>query len=197
MKNILNVKNNTSSCAGTGLRTENVTFSKNKKQIKAIYHAAFPKNERMPFGLMIFLTFLLTTKFFAFYDGSTLCGMIYMSKLGGQAFIMFFAVDEKLRSKGYGSKILAEVRTRYPKSNIAVSIEKCDESAPDFELRKRRKAFYLRNGYSDSGYDIKLNGILQEVLSSGGFNRVRFSLFLIVYSCFAILPMIRKREKTE
>ncbi|NLG04476.1 MAG: GNAT family N-acetyltransferase [Clostridia bacterium] len=185
---------NMKSTMTSGLRIENVLFSKHKKQIKEIYIDSFPKEERMPFGMMIFMTCFITTKFFAYYDGDTLCGFIYMAKIGRQIFILFFAVDEKLRSKGYGAKILGEIRARYPKCNIVVSIEHCGEDAPELELRQRRKGFYMRNGYSDSGYNIKLAGVEQELLVSGGeFNKVRFTLFLLGYSCLAIIPKIWKR----
>lgn len=173
---------------------KHVLFCKEKKQIKKIYEDAFPKKERMPFVLMVAMSLLLTTKFFAFYDNERLCGLIYMAKIGRQAFIMFFAVDEQLRSKGYGAKILGILKNKYPNCKIVVSIEPCNESAQNFTLCQRRKNFYLQNGFCDTGYNIKLNGINQEILISGGaFRRVTFSVFLIFYSCFAIIPNIRKR----
>lgn len=177
------------------LRAEPVLLCKDRKRIKAIYLAAFPKEARMPFGLMLCLSCFPATKFLAFYDGDTLCGLIYMGKIVRQAYILFFAVDEALRSHGYGGRILRMLRARWPKCHIVVSIEPCREGAPDLALRRRRKAFYMQNGYQDSGYDIKLGGIEQEVLVSGGaFNRARFSVFLLGYSCLAIIPRIWKRK---
>ena len=93
-------------------------------------------------------------------------------------FIMFLAVDESLCTKGYGSAILKEIKNRYPDKKIMVSIEPCNDSAPDIEVRKRRKAFYRKNGYSETGYMIKLSGVVQEIMiTNGDFDKKEFLLF--------------------
>lgn len=98
-------------------------------------------------------------------------------------FLMFLAVDDSLRSKGYGSAILAEIRNRYPEKKLIVSIEPCEDTASDIAVRERRKNFYRRSGYCESGYMMKLNGIVQEVLiANGKFRKNEFRLFFILYS---------------
>ena len=82
------------------LHVEKVWRSKRKKEIKNIYMSSFDKKDRMPFFMMIAMSFLWNTEFFAFYDGDILCGFIYMATIHRMSFVMFFAVDEKLRSKG-------------------------------------------------------------------------------------------------
>ena len=106
-------------------------------------------------------------------------------------FIMFLAVDESLRTKGYGSAILKEIKNRYPDKKIMVSIEPCDDSAPDIEVRKRRKAFYRKNGYGETGYMIKLSGVVQEIMiTNGDFGKKEFLLFFIFYSNGTVWPKI-------
>ena len=106
-------------------------------------------------------------------------------------FIMFLAVDESLRTKGYGSAILKEIKNRYPDKKIMVSIEPCNDSAPDIEVRKRRKAFYRKNGYSETGYMIKLSGVVQEIMiTNGDFDKKEFLLFFIFYSNGTVWPKI-------
>lgn len=106
-------------------------------------------------------------------------------------FIMFLAVDESLCTKGYGSAILKEIKNRYPDKKIMVSIEPCDDSAPDIEVRKRRKAFYRKNGYSETGYMIKLSGVVQEIMiTNGDFDKKEFLLFFIFYSNGTVWPKI-------
>ena len=106
-------------------------------------------------------------------------------------FIMFLAVDESLRTKGYGSAILKEIKNRYPDKKIMVSIEPCNDSAPDIEVRKRRKAFYRKNGYSETGYMIKLSGVEQEIMiTNGDFDKKEFLLFFIFYSNGTVWPKI-------
>ena len=106
-------------------------------------------------------------------------------------FIMFLAVDESLRTKGYGSAILKEIKNRYPDKKIMVSIEPCNDSAPDIEVRKRRKAFYRKNGYGETGYMIKLSGVVQEIMiTNGDFGKKEFLLFFIFYSNGTVWPKI-------
>ena len=161
------------------------------RNIKRIYFDAFPKNERMPFFMMILMSKLWNTQFLSFYDGNIPCGFIYFAVNRKMVFIMFLAVDESLRAKGYGSAILKEIKNRYPDKKIMVSIEPCDDSAPDIEVRKRRKAFYRKNGYGETGYMIKLSGVVQEIMiTNGDFDKKEFLLFFIFYSNGTVWPKI-------
>ena len=76
------------------------------RNIKCIYFDAFPKNERMPFFMMVLMSKLWNTQFLSFYDGDIPCGFIYFAVNRKMIFIMFLAVDESLRTKGYGSAII-------------------------------------------------------------------------------------------
>ena len=164
--------------------------------VKQIYFDTFPKKERMPFPMMVAMSKLWNTDFLSFYDGDTFCGFIYLAHNRNIIFVMFFAVDEKLRSKGYGSTILQEIQKKYPKKKIIISIEPCDETAPDIETRKRRKDFYLRNGYKETGYMIKLLGVVQEIIiANGEFNKTQFRNFFVLYSNGTMWPRIWKQSE--
>ena len=141
---------------------------KNAKAVKAIYHAAFPKEERMPFWTMRLLAKMPTTQLLAFYEGGTLCGFAYVGLGEKVAFLMFLAVDQASRSQGHGSAILQALRERYPHHKHLVSIELCGEGVPNREQRLRRKAFYLRNSYQETGWQITLSKLPQEVLVANG-----------------------------
>ena len=94
------------------LKTANVKL--NDAGVKRIYLDAFPKEERMPFSMMVAMSKLWNTSFWAFYDKDVLCGFVYMAVNRNLAFLMFLAVDEALRSQGYGSAILQEISKKYP-----------------------------------------------------------------------------------
>ncbi|MGL4344557.1 MAG: hypothetical protein ACRCTE_05105 [Cellulosilyticaceae bacterium] len=174
-----------------GLSVEKVRRSKRKQEIKGIYTEAFVKEDRMPFWMMIAMSYLWHTEFLAFYDGDTLCGFTYMATMGKLTFVMFFAVDEGLRSKGYGGQILSQVQMRHPNNKIMVSIEPCDEDAKDLDQRIKRKQFYGRSGYKESGYLMKLGGKTQEVLiKNGQFNRGQLIRFFMLYSNLTVIPKI-------
>lgn len=176
------------------IRVEKVKWK--HSDVKQIYFEAFPKEERMPFPMMVAMSKLWNTDFWSFYDDDTLCGMVYLAHNRKMVFVMFLAVDESLRSKGYGSAILKEIKNRYPNKKIIISIEPCDEGASDLELRRRRKAFYLRNGYQETGYLLKLNGVVQEIIiTNGAFAKMEFRLFFAAYSNGTMWPRIWKRAK--
>ena len=150
----------------------------------------------MPFPLMVAMSKLWNTDFLGFYEEDTLCGFIYLAHNRKIVFVMFFAVDAALRSKGFGSAILQEIQKKYPTKKIIISIEPCDETAPDIEIRKKRKAFYLRNGYKETGYMIKLAGVVQEIIiANGEFNKSQFKRFFVLYSNGTMWPRIWKQSE--
>ena len=168
------------------------------RDIKRIYFDAFPKNERMPFFMMVGMSKLWNTQFLGFYDGDIPCGFAYFAINRKIVFIMFLAVEGSLRSKKYGSAILTEIRNRYPNKKLIVSIEPCEEAAPDIEVRKKRKEFYRRNGYCETGYQIKLSGVVQDVLiANGEFEKNEFRLFFILYSNGTVWPKIWRKDTAK
>lgn len=58
--------------------------------VKEIYFDSFPKNERMPFPMMVVMSKLWNTEFLAFYDNDKLCGFIYLAHNRKVVFVMFF-----------------------------------------------------------------------------------------------------------
>lgn len=164
------------------------------KNVKDIYFEAFPKSERMPFPMMVAMSKLWNTDFLEFYDADTSCGFVYLAHNSKVVFVMFFAVDKDLRSRGYGSAILQEIQDIYSDKKIIISIEPCDKSATDIELRTRRKDFYMRNGYKETGYMMKLNGVVQEIIIiNGEFNKNQFRIFFALYSNGTVWPRIWKQ----
>ena len=177
------------------LKVEKVKGSKRKREIKEMYVSSFPKEDRMPFMLMVMMSYLWNTEFLAFYDDDALCGFVYMATMGKQSFVMFMAVNENLHSKGYGSRILETVQSMYLNNKIIVSIEPCDENKEDFGQRVRRKHFYLKNGYLETGYFMKLGGKKQEVLIKNGmFSKTKFIIFFMIYSFCTVIPRIWKKN---
>jgi len=162
------------------------------KDVKAVYLDSFPPNERMPFWMMVAMSKLWNTRFLSFYDNDKLCGFIYFAVQFRQIFVMFFAVNKELRSKGYGSEILNELQRLYPTKTVTVSIEhsKTDKTGE----QERRKRFYLKNGFKETGYLIRMRGVEQEILvRNGEFSKAKFRAFLALYSNGMLWPKIWKK----
>lgn len=159
--------------------------------VRQIYISSFPRRERMPFPMMAAMSLLWNTGFYSFYDGEKLCGLLYLASMGKMTFVMFFAVDEKLRSQGYGSRILKTLALMKPGHKIILSIEPCDADAPNLGERQRRKRFYLHNGYRETGYMTRIAGQTQEILiANGEFDSRQFRRFFILYSNLTMYPKV-------
>ena len=106
--------------------------------------------------------------FLAFYDDDIFVGFIVVSQHKNMIYVFFFAIDQTLRSSGYGARALSTLKEHYKGCQFFADIEKIDVTAPDNEERKRRRAFYLRNGYKTSEYFMFYKETDYEVLYSEG-----------------------------
>ena len=95
------------------LCAEPAAARRNRRRVREIYLASFPREERMPFFLMCLLAKMPQTQFLAFREGEQVCGFAYMAVLDVMEFLLFLAVDPALRSRGYGSAILREIAALY------------------------------------------------------------------------------------
>ena len=103
------------------------TDSKDFKEIKHLYIAAFPKSERVP--LRDLLRHDGASEFVAGYDGETFCGFYSALTFGDITHILFLAIDERLRAHGYGSAMLDIVAAAHPHNRIIVDAEAEDPAA--------------------------------------------------------------------
>ena len=69
-------------------------------------------------------------------------------------FILYLAVNDKIRSKGYGSAILQCIKQRFSNKAIALNIEPLDPKSDNYAQRIKRFEFYLKNGFVDTHYQI-------------------------------------------
>lgn len=143
-------------------------FNKDLQKIKGLYKEAFPKVERIPFWLLLVGAGLGRIDFLAFYQTGRLCGIACLTSLENLTNILYLAVDCKIRSKGCGSRILKVIRKLRKGHTIVLDIEKPDLKADNYKQRKRRKEFYLRNGFSSSGYGYSFLGEDYEILNANG-----------------------------
>lgn len=174
------------------LRVEKISLK--NKEVKKIYVDSFPKQERLPFFFMVLLSKMKETDFLAFYNDDIVCGFTYIGTVNNIVFVMFLAVDEAIRSKGYGSIILDKIQSIYPNKKIIISIERCDEDVPNIAQRIKRKKFYEKNGYIDTGYLIELSNTKQEIMiKNGTFDKDEFSQFFKQYSNGSMKPTIWKK----
>lgn len=145
-------------------------------KVQALYERAFPENERIP--MKILLEPMEGREFLAFYDDelddapveTSFVGFVNSITRCGICNIIYFAVEDSLRGRGYGSQILQHVRNTHPNEKIVVDVE--DENAVnDAEAvaeRILRQDFYIRNGFGATPVDYKWQGESYKLMVSGG-----------------------------
>ena len=89
------------------IRNEKVKLS--NADVKHIYFDSFPKNERMPFPMMVAISKLWHTEFLGFYDGDTLCGFAYFAHNSKIVFVMF---DQKVMEVLYCKKYKTSIQIK-------------------------------------------------------------------------------------
>ena len=138
------------------------------KELRRLYETAFPEGEQIPYDELVHLLELMDIDYTAYYDDEMLVGFTMVLRLPRYNWGWYFAVREELRGKGIGQEILSAVLDKYRDGNpFVIDIESPLQSdAPNPEQRRRRHAFYLRNGLKDTGANRTYNNITFTILSS-------------------------------
>lgn len=134
------------------------------RKVKALYHTAFPKEERVPWWLLRCNSRREGIELTAWLDGDTFCGFTASVEAEGMYLLLFFAVEQTRRGSGYGSAILSEIKQEH--GNIALNIEPLIPSAPNYRQRQQRFDFYRKNGFLDTGWFVWEVGGKFRVLST-------------------------------
>ncbi len=133
------------------------SYPKYKRKIKEIYLNSFPKDERFPYSILKYTVKEKNVVLNSIVDKGVIIGMQYIVKCDDLYYLMYFAIDKEFRNQNYGSRVLSDLKGKY--KNIFLSIEKKDDG-----LAIRRKKFYLRNGFYETGKYYLDNGVMYEVL---------------------------------
>ena len=138
------------------------------EELRRLYETAFPVGEQIPYDELIQLLDAMDIDYTAYYEDEMLVGFTMVLRLPKYNWGWYFAVREELRGKGYGQGILSAVLDKYRKEcPFIMDIESpLQADAPNPEQRKRRHAFYLRNGMKDTNANRTYNDITFTILSS-------------------------------
>lgn len=136
-------------------------------QVLSLYERAFPENERRPLGP------LLEDKsgcsdFIAFLDGDQFCGFACLLTWKDITHLIYFAIEDDLRGRGYGTEALKVMLELHPGHRYIADLEAPDPSAPNHQERASRRQFYMRAGYGPTKVRYSWYGEKYEILSLGG-----------------------------
>ena len=130
---------------------------KYKDELEELYLSAFPKEERFSFWILEDCSKEDNSDLYAILDNDKFVGMCYIVNCDGAYYLMYLAIQDELRNKKYGSKILEDLKEKY--KTLFLSIDK-----PIDEISIKRKKFYLRNGFYDTNNYYEDTGVCYEVL---------------------------------
>ena len=135
--------------------------------IRKLYEIAFPVEEQIPYEDLMILMDKMPLDFTAYYDDKEFIGFTIVYPRKTFNWFWYFAVRSELRGKGYGQQILSRLIDEYKDCMNILDMESPDQVCENLEQRKRRCAFYLRNGFRKTGVGKSFEGIDYTILMNG------------------------------
>ncbi len=142
--------------------------NKDRKYFERINDEAFPPSERMSFDEIFDFASDTDTDVLGIYDDRNPVGFAVLLKNEECGYVYFIAIDSHTRSKGYGGAAMQKMMDLYPNLQLVLDFEVIDENAENNEQRVRRKNFYLRNGFHETGNYTMLRDERFEVVCNRG-----------------------------
>lgn len=138
-------------------------------KIETLAKEAFPPKEYLSPSKLIEMDEQREVDFWGLYDEDFFVGFMVVSLFEDMCYLFFLAIAPNIRSKGYGGHALQILNELYPNKQQVVDFEMIDASAYNNEQRITRKAFYVRNGYQETGKFISYCGVDYEILCRDSF----------------------------
>lgn len=136
------------------------------RQVKALYYRAFPEYEQEVWSRLLFKRLFRRADFLVFYDQDQFVGLSYIIHHHGIHYVLYLAVNDRIRSKGYGSQILAQLKQRYTPDTLILDIEQPDPVATNNHQRLRRLRFYRKNGFDLTDRLTRTPAVTYQLLST-------------------------------
>lgn len=151
-----------------------------KDKLYALNDEAFPREERIPSEKLLAMLERLDGDGWAFYEeGFAGFALLLSDSSLKVAYLSYFAIEGKLRSRGCGGRALEKLSEVYSGYQIVLDMERMDEEADNFAQRKRRLAFYEKNGYRRVGVGFRYFGMDLEIMCNNGtFREEKFRKLL-------------------
>lgn len=134
-------------------------------QINDIYEKAFPQEERY-ITLNEMIQKPNTELYCLIDDNNKVLGILYLIFYKDMIFILYLAISNDNRSKGYGSYLLNWCLQKYNDKKIYLNIEEVKDNVEDYEIRRKRLRFYENNGFYITNYISKEDNENFNILSN-------------------------------
>ncbi len=139
----------------------------NYEEVVQFMKRVFPKEELLPMWIIKLMTIKKNYDFKVYYDNDLFVGITFTIDFKDTLFVFYIAVNDKIHSKGYGSKLLQLLFNKYPDKSVTLFIETMDDKkAANYEQRVKRLAFYKRNGFVNTGIKAGYKTPFVDILST-------------------------------
>ena len=136
--------------------------------IRALYESAFPEEERIPWNELLRLVREMPLEFAVYRDEDGAAGFTIVYPRPRLSWFWYFAVPPEKRGRGLGQRILSTLLARYEGRSAVLDMEDPDQpGAPNGDQRRRRAAFYLRNGFRETGVGRVFGPVSMTILLKG------------------------------
>ncbi|MBR5799348.1 MAG: GNAT family N-acetyltransferase [Lachnospiraceae bacterium] len=180
------------------MKLKNVSTPFDWWKIKKLYKEAFPANERKPFAMIKKKHATKEADVWMIMADGGFVGFAITMNVKDRVLLDYFAIYDRKRGQGYGSKALKLLQEFYHDVRFFLEIERVDVDAENLPDRKRRKAFYLANGMTELPVKCMVFGVAMELL--GYQCEVSFEEYFEVYDStygpWVSKNIIRMEEQT-
>lgn len=128
-------------------------------------------------------------KFLSLVDNDDFIGFMAIKIYKEFTYLFFLTIEESYRCKGYGAKAISLIKEMYPNKKHTVDFEKVNENASNYEQRIKRRKFYLRNGYKETGLYLSYLNVEYEVFcTDDNFNIDMFKEMMTTFNIEGFSP---------
>lgn len=146
----------------------------NTEQVRTVYRSHvvrdFPRIERKPLRRIVEAMEEGTYECLGLYDAEEFLAYAFFVRHGKNYLFDYYAVLPQKRDRGIGSRFLQSLLTHFASAESLIGeIEDpaYAETEAERELRERRKRFYLRNGFRETGVSVKAFGVWYLLIEAG------------------------------
>ena len=147
--------------------------------LRKLNNEAFPDEERIDADELFRIAAGGRMDILGIYPDERFAGFFAVRTFGNVAYIAFFAVCPEERSKGVGGAALGALKEHYKGRQIIVDFESVYEENENPSQRLRRREFYLRNGFHETGRFMFYCGTEFEIFcSESAYDRAGFEALI-------------------
>lgn len=132
-------------------------------EVNTLAKETFPPQEYLAPSKLVEMAEADDFDFLALTENSSFVEFIAVRIDQNLAYLFFLAIVPSYRSKGYGSRVIETLKVRYLDKKQVVDFEMLDDTANNYRQRQKRREFYLRNGYRETGMFLTYLGVNYEV----------------------------------